>query len=606
MTKRSDFQLPVRASIDADARVIAWDPTDTNGEPFVVSVVTASAAAVTSRTSAQTGSLAGFWTAMSGRNAAPVDILIGPGTSVSSGIGATGQELRWTNRLLTMQRAQYPATRVRGGYGYVPASASGPGTPVNIQTTGTVTPTNLGLGNRALSLGSAATVLYRGATWCSSATLHFIRSSTDSFTVTVDAVLVATVAAGPTGAWTYTTGALTPGFHEILVTQTAGSPVMLGIMLFDGDETVGIRQWDNTKGGSSTADWLESAGGSESWVSYIGSTVIPDLWIIEQMANDGSIASATFTAQLTAIVTAGRVNAQTVPIVFLTPPRRNTPAASGESWDAYVQAVDAVTAATSNSCHLNIDRLMTLAVPGYLFDSYHPSDAGHDLIAQLALEYLVTQSGPSADGRGAGLRGSSNIWNHVAGDVPLTVTGAPSQTAKLVQVNDVANASMFAISPTGDVDVASSIIAVGSITGASVVAGTNAAAGTMRANGPAATVRALQWATAGSNRFILQLTATAESGGNAGSDLQLLARADDGTAVVTVLSIARVNGDITLGTGVDIIGAAGTVLRTGRNVTASRPSASGSGSGAMFYDTTLSRPIWSDGSTWRDAAGSAV
>jgi len=36
MTKRSDFQLPVRTSIDADARVIAWDPTDTNGEPFVV------------------------------------------------------------------------------------------------------------------------------------------------------------------------------------------------------------------------------------------------------------------------------------------------------------------------------------------------------------------------------------------------------------------------------------------------------------------------------------------------------------------------------------------------------------------------------------------
>jgi len=36
MTKRSDFQLPVRTSIDADARVIAWDPTDPNGEPFVV------------------------------------------------------------------------------------------------------------------------------------------------------------------------------------------------------------------------------------------------------------------------------------------------------------------------------------------------------------------------------------------------------------------------------------------------------------------------------------------------------------------------------------------------------------------------------------------
>ena len=39
---------------------------------------------------------------------------------------------------------------------------------------------------------------------------------------------------------------------------------------------------------------------------------------------------------------------------------------------------------------------------------------------------------------------------------------------------------------------------------------------------------------------------------------------------------------------------------------APRPTASTVGSGAMFYDTTLSKPIFSDGSTWRDAAGTAV
>jgi len=47
MTKRSDFQLPVRTSIDADAQVIAWDPTDTNGEPFVVPANVLSVAALT-------------------------------------------------------------------------------------------------------------------------------------------------------------------------------------------------------------------------------------------------------------------------------------------------------------------------------------------------------------------------------------------------------------------------------------------------------------------------------------------------------------------------------------------------------------------------------
>lgn len=47
-------------------------------------------------------------------------------------------------------------------------------------------------------------------------------------------------------------------------------------------------------------------------------------------------------------------------------------------------------------------------------------------------------------------------------------------------------------------------------------------------------------------------------------------------------------------------------LRTGRNVTGSRPVATAVGAGAVFYDTTLSKPVWSDGTVWRDAAGTVV
>lgn len=46
--------------------------------------------------------------------------------------------------------------------------------------------------------------------------------------------------------------------------------------------------------------------------------------------------------------------------------------------------------------------------------------------------------------------------------------------------------------------------------------------------------------------------------------------------------------------------------RTGLNTTANRPSAASVGAGSQFYDTTLSKPIWSDGTVWRDAAGTAV
>jgi hypothetical protein len=51
---------------------------------------------------------------------------------------------------------------------------------------------------------------------------------------------------------------------------------------------------------------------------------------------------------------------------------------------------------------------------------------------------------------------------------------------------------------------------------------------------------------------------------------------------------------------------AGNVLKTGQNITASRPTAATVGKGAQFYDTTLNLPIWSDGTNWKNAAGTTV
>lgn len=47
-------------------------------------------------------------------------------------------------------------------------------------------------------------------------------------------------------------------------------------------------------------------------------------------------------------------------------------------------------------------------------------------------------------------------------------------------------------------------------------------------------------------------------------------------------------------------------FKTGLSLTAGRPSPTTSGPGAQWYDSTLSKPIWSDGTVWRDAAGTAV
>lgn len=50
----------------------------------------------------------------------------------------------------------------------------------------------------------------------------------------------------------------------------------------------------------------------------------------------------------------------------------------------------------------------------------------------------------------------------------------------------------------------------------------------------------------------------------------------------------------------------GQVVQTGRGPSTARPPAAAVGPGALFYDTTLRRPIWSNGTAWTDALGAPV
>lgn len=51
---------------------------------------------------------------------------------------------------------------------------------------------------------------------------------------------------------------------------------------------------------------------------------------------------------------------------------------------------------------------------------------------------------------------------------------------------------------------------------------------------------------------------------------------------------------------------AATAVQTGAMDTASRPAAATAGAGAHVLDTTLGRPVWSDGSSWLDPVGAAL
>jgi len=69
---------------------------------------------------------------------------------------------------------------------------------------------------------------------------------------------------------------------------------------------------------------------------------------------------------------------------------------------------------------------------------------------------------------------------------------------------------------------------------------------TLQINGAAATGRAVGLYTAGVARWFLQANVTAEGGANAGSDLDLLARNDAGTALFTSIRVIRSTGNTQL------------------------------------------------------------
>lgn len=76
--------------------------------------------------------------------------------------------------------------------------------------------------------------------------------------------------------------------------------------------------------------------------------------------------------------------------------------------------------------------------------------------------------------------------------------------------------------------------------------------------------------------------------------------ADGGTGRVLIEDCTYTS--LSLGTAV------ATITTTGKQLgaTGSRPAAATVGAGAQFYDTTLGKPIWSDGTNWKDAAGTTV
>lgn len=331
---------------------------------------------------------------MADRVTQPFDIL-GLGDSLLSGQGVSSRAARWPNRMIDRLRLRYPTPGVVGGEGYVPSMLTHGSTFTLSGNTASSNSTGLGRQGKTLAAttGSGAGSASITVT-CSSFKLHFNRFGNDAFTITIDGGAATTITAGPLGLWSWTSPALTPGSHTVVVTETAGGPELHGIMVFNGDETKGIRYWDGAQSGT-RADQFNATdvGGSAVWANNIGTTVVPDLVIVGWMTNDYiNRTPAQYQASLGYIRDLVR-SKTTAPILWLAPYERVAAGFGGATWSQYVAAMRTVAASDSASNFFNVADYVPRLSPdtfGALVDGTHPTDKFAAYLGDVLAHYIGT------------------------------------------------------------------------------------------------------------------------------------------------------------------------------------------------------------------------
>lgn len=103
----------------------------------------------------------------------------------------------------------------------------------------------------------------------------------------------------------------------------------------------------------------------------------------------------------------------------------------------------------------------------------------------------------------------------------------------------------------------------------------------------------------GGNTWVLESSGPSGRSGTGGFGIY---NSTTAALAVRIDSAAMANSLRLTSTGVTF----GGVVKSASGATGSRPSAATVGAGSMWYDTTLTKPIWSDGSVWKDATGTTV
>lgn len=225
----------------------------------------------------------------------PLDIVFA-GDSIFEGSNQTTAAGRWINKMMALIRTRWQPAGVAGGAGYAPAdyqstTMTGPVTFAGTTANATTAAANFGLGAvRFIRMAAAAT-----------ATFTFTGTGVDiicskgtagrTYTYTVDGGAASgtidtqgTVNLGANSGHVQQIRGLAAGSHTVVITVGAANYVFLeGFMVYNGDESTGIRAWESGAAGARAADFKEIQ--ASYWYGEYALPQ-PDLVVVGFGAND--------------------------------------------------------------------------------------------------------------------------------------------------------------------------------------------------------------------------------------------------------------------------------------------------------------------------------
>lgn len=360
-----------------------------------------------------------FYAALADRRSNPCNIVV-MGDSMTEGQGATVWGARWVDRFRDQMRQKFPVTGVTGGVGYISTTnglTGGSSSIFPVAHSGTVT-TNSQSGpkkrSRAFSasghittwtvVGTAVDLVY----WQGTGT-GTVKWSVDGGSTTNQSTVGGSSASGTT----FRISLGTAGVHTVTVEWVSGTSYIEGLIVYNGDETTGVRVHEAGRSGFSAYQWdqVNHENASTAWARAVGQ-LNPHLLIIalgindwaQSTANGGAAGTAAdYKTYLKSLIADVRSNTTIDPSIMLlsyaTP--NASPYDTAYSFAQYADVCEQIAAEDAEVCTLDLG----LRIPKVLGDTLslysdttHFTNKGHALAADLVMQVIGVGGGAGGGG----------------------------------------------------------------------------------------------------------------------------------------------------------------------------------------------------------------